>query len=168
MKHDHYYIFENAVNLDNVRLFADWLENRPDGKILFSITSAGGVVTAGRLLLKILNENKDRITLHILGGVYSIAFIVVYEYEGTISLTLNESKGMIHYGYQSLNTDERGVVVYKEDRICLENLKLQRKQSDLQVEEFMTLVELRKFKKGEDVYFNFKRMSEIFPKALMV
>ena len=165
MKHEHYYIFEQRIDLESVRAFADWLGNRPEGNVLFGLSSGGGVVSATVYLLRILNENKDRITLQILGGVYSSAFLLAYKFQGPVSLAYGESKGMFHYGLQSLNTDERAQVVYKEDRVCLENLKLTRKNSEEFAGTFMTPVELRKFKKGEDVFFNYKRMTEIFPNA---
>jgi ATP-dependent protease ClpP protease subunit len=165
MKHEHHYIFDQRIDIENVRAFAEWIGHRPEGNILFGLSSGGGILSAGTYLLRILNDNQERITLQILGGAYSTAFLVAYNYQGPVSLVFNESKGMFHYGLQSLNIDERGQVVYKEDRVCLENLKLQRQHSERFVEKFMTPVEQRKFKKGEDVFFNYKRMSEIFPNA---
>ena len=168
MKYDHYYIFEAPIEFEPTRQFLDWLSAHPTGNILFSITSRGGLVTTARLLLKALNDNKDRITIHVLGGVYSAAFLITYEYEGAKALTRNESKGMFHYGIQMLSTDERGQVVYKEDRVCLRNLKLAREESQTFASQFMNKAELNSFRKGDDVYFDFKRMSEIFPTATVI
>jgi hypothetical protein len=56
-----------------------------------------------------------------------------------------------------------GQPTYSEDENIIKNWKERVKDEVEFVEKFMTPLELKKYKKGNDVYFTFKRMKEIFP-----
>jgi hypothetical protein len=167
MTHEHHYIIDAGINGDTLREFCAWLENR-SGNILLGITSSGGSKTYGSYLLRVLNENKHRITLQALGGVYSAAFDVFYFYEGPKALVRGESKGMTHYGYQTIEINEANKVVYHEGICAVVNLKYNLTRSLEVASKIMTPQELRKFKKGDDVYFSFERMVQIFPNAEII
>jgi hypothetical protein len=70
---------------------------------------------------------------------------------------------MMHYSSTNINTMSNGQPTYSEDENIIKNWKERVKDEVEFVEKFMTPSELKRYKRGNDVYFTFKRMKEIFP-----
>ena len=158
-----YYIFESHIghNEETQKLF-EFLGN--EGDLTIGINSSGGSGSVAQLLLKALNQNKDRVTLCCLAGVYSSAFYVFAEYEGQKTLTVN-TKGMWHYGTWDISIDDRNQPACHEGVAIKKDLKFSKEFMEKIARKYMNEKELKKFKKGEDVFFGYERMRELFPNA---
>lgn len=161
-----YFLFEGKIDhSEETNKLIDFMNS--EGDLTIGLNSQGGTASVGYFLLKILNDNKERITLQGLDSIYSIAFYIFAEFKGKKAFCIS-TKGMWHYGNNFLNIDDRGKPTYPEDKLNKENLKYHLKFSNEIAEKYMTLKELKKFKKGNDVFFGFQRMQEMFPLAEII
>jgi len=159
-----YYIFEGRIEFgEGLQKLLDFIGNN-EGELLIGIDSIGGSATIGELLLNILNLNKERVTLQCLNGVYSTAFYLFAEFEGKKLLAEN-SKGMWHYGKTTICIDDKGNPFDGEDEVVKSSNKYRKAFSGRIAKKYMNEKELQKFKKGEDVYFGYERMREMFTKT---
>lgn len=158
-----YHIFEGEIDASAVSSIIDFVQNTP-GEIAVAINSSGGKTSTMRLLLHVLNQNKDRVTLIGLAGIFSAAFELFYSFEGRKAMT-NGCRGMYHYSYCDVAIAANG----KPENSGAESELLMLKQSKIRedsfVSRFLTSAELRKFKQNGDVFFSFERMKQIFPDA---
>jgi len=155
-----YYTVEGVINEESFEKFLGFmngLEDDSDATII--LNSGGGKSNLASVILDIINHNKDRVTL-ISCGIYSAAFYIFYNAKCKKKMT-TESVGMIHRSVSEMRLASNCNPVYFEDINTIKNWK--ESESDLEfVSQFMSSKELKVFKKGDDVYFTFKRMKEIF------
>lgn len=159
-----YFQIEGIINNELLNKFIYFINQYETEKKTLILDSVGGKQHISRFLLNIINQNKDKFTLVLLGG-YSAAFYIFY-FAKCKKLLVKNAMGMIHYPYnKDISIDDRGKPVFSEDEYTLKNND--KSQSDF-VKEFMNASELRKFKQGKDVYFTFKRLKEIFNNAEVI
>ena len=114
------------------------------------------------LIKRCFEQNKDRITLIAGTIILSTAFEIFRSFTGKRAM-IYYCKGMYHKCYQAITTDGSNKPVDSSNACSKINLKCL-VQRDLQIaESFMNKTELNKFKRGDDVFFDFDRMKEIFP-----
>lgn len=128
------------------------------------LNSGGGKQNLSQVILDIINNGKQ-VTL-ISTGIYSSSFVIFYFAKCQKKLTVG-SIGMIHLRSNSIKMQSHGKPEYTEDECVVSNWKVT-KEIDSFVEAFMTKAELKDFRRGNDVFFNFKRMKEIFPDAEII
>lgn len=160
-----YYIHNDGLNEETIKPLIDFV-NFNEGQLVIAINSTGGGQGLEAILRQMLAENSDRITLVAVAGVSSAAFKLFYQYDGKKVLTTG-CIGMWHYGYRPAHIDERGKLAYTQDKAHVRSMKQIRPNADALAESFMNETELRKFRKGDDVYFDFERMKQIFPDAII-
>lgn len=130
-----------------------------------SIFSGGGATAIGKTIIHIINQRKSRVTL-ICHEAYSSAFDIFYNSNCKKILT-RTCKGMYHFSSAKMYMQPTLKPEFKEDRCIVQNWK----DSDWQIEmanKFLTDKEMKKFKKGDDIYFTFNRMKIIFPNAEII
>lgn len=167
-KHDAYFIFDGEIasKNENIQKLLD-IFNQEKGNILLGIDSVGGCNATNSFLLKMLNENKERVSVMVLNSVYSSAFVLFYDFKGKKYLSKG-ARGMYHYSHFEMSMNANGRPTLHEDIAVLKDRKrLFKEQIDF-IKTFMTKTEQNKFRKGEDVYFDFARMQEIFPDAEII
>ena len=165
-KHDAYFYQTMGFDGEGVQMLINFI-NQNEGRLLVGIQSSGGRSGISQMVLKILNDNAERITLCAVSGVYSAAFEVFKGFQGQKAMTDN-TLGMAHYGKNDFNLHTNGRPVYFEDEaVLLQNKKAAPKEV-AKAESYMTPSELRRFKKGDEVYFSFDRMKELFPNAEII
>lgn len=159
-----YFQLEGIINEELLTRFLDCCNNNPDEEITVYINSNGGKTLLCTIITDIINHNSDRFTL-VSCGSYSAAFDLFYHAKCKKKI-VNQSMGMQHKEFLrdiSINSD--GKYVYTSDKYENKNNKT---LDDSYIKEFMTKKEQKKYKKGDDIYFTFKRMKEIFPEAEII
>lgn len=158
-----YFLFDGAIVPEKVNPLIDFVQNTP-GDLVIGMNSNGGATGVGRFLTHVLNRNKDRITLINVNRVSSAAFEVFYAFQGKKILLYNVS-GMMHRGYVDVSIDSAGKGVYHHDVDDINKVKYEAAGELEMATLIMTPAELKKFKKGDDIYFGFDRMKQIFHDA---
>lgn len=161
-----YFLFDGGIENEDVASLIDFL-NQNDGDVKVGLCSGGGSSGTARFLLDILNQNRHRITLCAVVGVYSAAFEIFYKFKGKKELTFG-AKGMYHYGTIEVRISDAVKPAKGEDRCDFRNMKIYRKERDSFAKMFMNKEELKDFKRNEDIYFDFVRMKEIFSDAEII
>lgn len=166
MKYDAYFYQTMGFDGDGVQSLINFI-NHNQGKLLVGIQSSGGRSGVAQMVLKILNDNTDRVTLCAVSGVYSAAFEIFKGFKGQKAMTDN-TIGMAHYGKNEFHLHTNGRPVYFEDEAVLQQNKKAAPKEVAEAASYMTPFELRKFRKGDEVYFGFDRMKQLFPDAEII
>lgn len=160
------FLFNGEFDADGIQSIINFV-NANEGELSIGIWSGGGRLEPTMFLTDFLNFHKDRITLTAVAGVFSAAFELFYFFKGKKKLHFG-SKGMTHYGQMMIRYKWNNDTTDAEYKIDKDFFSQQKKRTDKEGAKFMTVDELKRFKKGEDVYFDFNRMKEIFPNAEII
>lgn len=155
-----YFHFDGDISEKSLDTFLQFVNENEHEQMSIILNSIGGKKNLTHVILDIINLNADRTTL-ISCGCYSASFYLFYEAKCKKKMT-EGNVGMMHYSSTNINTMSNGKPAYSEDENIVKNWKEDKSQEEF-VKQFMTPVELKKYKRGNDVYFTFKRMKEIFP-----
>lgn len=155
-----YFHFDSKIEEKSLDSFLHFINENEQGELSIILNSIGGKKNLTYVILDIINANADRITL-ISCGCYSASFFLFYKAKCKRKMTYG-NVGMMHYASSDMNMMSNGKPSYSEDENVIQNWKEDGEELKF-VEQFMTPKELKKYKKGNDVYFTFKRMKEIFP-----
>ncbi len=137
----------------------DFCNNNTSEEWTIVINSGGGKSTLATMILSIINSNSDKITF-ISAGCYSAAFYIFF-FAKCKRKIIHGSLGMHHREYLKGNyINDKGKPKYNDDICQIENLKSVR---DNFLKKVMTKKEKVIYNNDDDVYFTFKRMTEIFP-----
>jgi hypothetical protein len=161
-----FYLLASRITDESVAPVLEFLNNN-SGAVTIGIRSGGGYIHDGLLLSHALELNKDRVSLVCVYQACSTAFEIFKRFPGKKYLTWG-CMGMYHYGVTAIDTDDRGKPAYSETECQKRNLKHQKLYVDTFSKEFMNRKELNKLKKGEDIWFDFDRMQQIFPNAEVI
>lgn len=161
MEHRKYYVHADGLNDEKTKPLIDFINNTP-GDLVIGLNCGGGSEAMRCFVQQLLAENADRITLVAMVGIYSAAFELFYKYDGVKVLT-NGVAGMYHLASLNAHINANGNPEVGEAAAIFEGVKMTKLECDNFAASFMTPSEIKKYRKGEDVYFGFKRMKEIFP-----
>lgn len=154
-----YFQLEGTINEELLTKFMDFCNNNLSEDCTIVINSGGGKCNISTVILNIINAHSDKITL-VSAGVYSAAFYIFYFAKCKRKIVYG-SLGMHHKDYiNDISINPSGTPKFKEDVCQVENIK---SIGDRFTNKFLSKEEKEKYKKSEDVYFTFKRMTEIFP-----
>lgn len=165
-KGNKYYILDGQINSESCHKLIDFI-NTNEGRLVIAINSTGGELSHSEFILRALNDNADRISLVAIERINSCAFSLFYEFNGARSM-ITPVHGMHHYGYRDITINDDGRPSYASDKITKRQVVFYKKRSIDFAKKFMTKKELRELKRGWDVYFDFDRMKEIFPDAIIL
>lgn len=163
-RHNAYFFFSDLIKDENVGDLIEFINKTGNDPIMIGIKSCGGSSTLLYFLQRIFKEQSERISLVAIAGIYSAAFDLFYNFTGKRFLT-RETKGMYHWAAQEVTINANSKLTYYEDEAMKRDRKRLKKEQLVFIAKFMTAGEIRKFKEGKDVYFDFSRMQEIFPDA---
>lgn len=158
-----FYIHADAIHDKNVGELIGFVNNT-DGEIIIGINSGGGSNGTRCFLQKLFTINQDRLTLVALTGIHSAAFELFYNYAGKKALT-HGITGMWHMEVVSCRLAANGKPDTEEERAIYRNMIEDNNANEAFAASFMTPEELIKYQKGEDVYFDYNRMKQMFPDA---
>lgn len=152
------------INTDLLDSFIEFINENEDQKKTVILRSDGGYDLVAKALTYVINSNKENCFL-IANCVLSAAFSIFYKAECKKAIIMS-SMGMIHRSYNKIEFNSDGKPTYKEGEVMLKNWKENNGFEDDYP--FMTKQEKNFFEKGDDVYFTFNRMKEIFPEAEII
>lgn len=156
-----YFQLEGRIDETLVTKFMEFCNMNLSEECTIVINSGGGKSTLAKVILCIINENSEKITL-ISAGCYSAAFYIFFFAKCKKKIVYG-SLGMHHMEYLSdVCINEKGKPKYGEDICQIENLKSIR---DNFLKNSMTKKEKSIYNNNDDVYFSFNRMKELFPNA---
>lgn len=129
------------------------------------LKTEGGDVTCQDAIIHLLNENADKCILIGYGYLYSAGFNIFYKAECPKTL-LPDTLGMAHFAASFLRITETGKPNMSDpDAFYLKNLKITKSKT---MKFFKSLAfteqELEEASDGKEVWFNTKRMNELFKK----
>jgi ATP-dependent protease ClpP protease subunit len=149
------------IDAENYNSLINFLNESQGEQKSILINSGGGDVAYCYAILHALDKVVDEVELVAAAGIYSAAFVVFYNFKGRKGI-LPYCKGMIHRPTISVVLDDRGTLAYKEDECHKKTMKESEKEIIEDFSKFFTKKELAEYKKGNDVYFTYNRMKEIF------
>lgn len=154
-----YFQIEGSINEELFNNFIHFFNENEEEEMSFVINSGGGKATLTQVMLHIINANKESITL-ISCGSYSAAFDLFYKAECNRKL-VHGSLGCVHLAYlKETAVMIDGKMKYYEDICQKENFKC---FDDSYITKLLKPKEKILYNRGDDVFFTFKRMQEIFP-----
>lgn len=132
-----------------------------DSPIKIYLSSNGGIISIGTILLDIINNNKENITLVAGGEIMSAAFDLFFFSECKKEL-LKDTTGMAHYGWTIMSVNENGKPTEDFEKFLLKEMKDNKASNiDKYKELGLTIAELNKIKIGKNCYFNYTRLKEL-------
>jgi ATP-dependent protease ClpP protease subunit len=153
--------------LDNEMLvkFVDFVNSNTDEAWTIIINSGGGNFLATETITRIVNLHKE--TEIIVQAAFSAGFLFLIETKCKKTLS-RTCRGMWHYGRWSIEYNDKHKPYYYDDECIIRNLPFHKKHSQSLAKKIMNTTEYKDFLKDRDVYFDFKRMKEIFPNAEVI
>lgn len=163
----HYFLLTNhLVDEEHFRPLLD-LANGTQPQITIILDCGGGNVSYALMLAHIINQNPGRFNLVAI-NIYSAAFVLFYQ-AACKKQMLKGGAGMVHYPYSRMEMMEHGKAYYNQDRNQINNnQEFLHRNTRVWCEEFMTEAELNRLEEGDDVFFTFLRLVEIFPDAEII
>jgi ATP-dependent protease ClpP protease subunit len=148
-----------------VNVLINGLNNKEDSIHYIYLKTEGGDVTCQDAIIHLLSENSERCVLIGYGYLYSAGFNIFYKSECPKAL-LPDTLGMAHFAASFLRITETGKPNMSDpDAFYLKNLKITKSTT---MKFFKSLAfteqELTEVSNGNEVWFNTKRMNELFKK----
>lgn len=153
------YIFDGDIDKKNIREFTEFLSSFPETAITVYLKSEGGSAALGRVMRHEM-EQHEGVTLIAYEFIASAAFDVFKYFKGERKMVFG-TIGMHHRVVMSMMMDEAMEFPYGADSVKIKALKYYATNSD-KSNDFLTEKELKRYNKGDDVYFSPKRMEKIF------
>lgn len=153
------YVFDGGFDEDSIYEPIQWLNERDEG--IFCINSDGGLSWSAELLTEALNQ-KPGIEIRALSAVGSAALNLFLKCKNRKSLSGAFILGMAHLS--TVNTDYRTLLIDKaneEVQAITRSFETLHKKEVKFAQTYMTKEELKAFKEGKNVFFDYNRMQEI-------
>lgn len=151
------YNFESNIDEISTQKLIDFI-NQNQGELAIFLNSGGGKMESAALILEILDVEKH--TLIANGGVYSAAFWIFYQFKGKKKI-LPGTIAMWHQLSSETRINVDGKPTYTEGVYTRKRYKIEWKSELKFAKSIMTSKQLKRYKKGLDVYFlheQFKKM----------
>lgn len=161
-----YYLYEGDINKEHVEPLIAFLNNN-EGEVTIGLNSVGGEMGLSRLVLKMLNDNKERVTLMAVETIESAAFNIFRDFRGKKLLSFG-CRGMLHHAYCKVFISGNGKITFKSGRAISSVLKSDWKETHKKSKGWLTKKEVKLLNKDKDVNFDFERMKELFPGVKVV
>lgn len=158
-----YFSMIGAMDTAMLERFIDFSNNNHQESWAIVLNTSGGGFWPTETMGKIINEH-DKDVQVIVQGAYSSGFLLLNSIKRKIILS-KTCRGMWHYGKWDLQYNDKGKPYYYDDECIIRNLPFHKRHSESLAKKVMTTKEFKHFKDDKDVYFDFKRMKQIFPDA---
>ena len=160
-----YFHLNGIIDEDLLDKFIEFANENESEDWTIILNSGGGKQNLSQVILYEINRRKEKVVL-ISTGIYSSSFVIFYFAKCQKKMTAG-SIGMIHLRSSEIRMQSNGKPEYAEGICVMSNWKVS-DEIDSFVEAFLIKAELKEYRRGNDVYFNFKRMKEIFPEAEII
>ncbi len=154
----HNYILKD-INDESFATLSEFLHRK--GKKRIVIDSWWGTNYYGILITEAINNCKDVVVVW--ADMSSMAFRIFCEIKRPRML-VDGARGMAHVAAIEWLTVKHNKMMWHDQTAFIDSM-CQMRQPDCS---FMTEDELTRYEKGEDVYFTFNRLKEIFPDAEII
>ena len=161
------YIFDGKINKETVQQLFDFLNANQTENIMMSICCTGGEYALAKMMIQVLNEQPERIILVSDCMLYSSGFDVFYHFKGKKILTVGVL-GMTHNPSGNLTISANGEPYYEEDKAHKRSLKSIVEWESKWLSDILTKKECKDYALNKPIYFDFKRMTQIFPNAEII
>lgn len=158
-----YHILQGEINSQSAQSLLDFIGDN-DGDLTICINSGGGDSAWGRVILMAMNENADRIRLWVVGGAYSAAMRIFTGFNGVRGM-VGFPLGMLHLTTYDLSIMANGKPKSGEDEMIYNRLENENMLIMAEASTYMADDELERLSNGEDVWFSYERMLEIYEKT---
>lgn len=148
-----------SVNRDMAKIVEN-IYNQGYDKYVFRLTSSGGDVGSSDWILYIMNQHKDKTTLIADSFIYSCAFDLFFRFKGHKKL-VKGTIGMIHKRYIKTYIDSDSILDRLEELRVKELKRLNKKDVKLFNKLKFNEKQLKKYNKGRDVSFSYKKMKKL-------
>jgi hypothetical protein len=160
-----YFSMDGRIDKEMFEKFVVFYNENCLKECAITLRTIGGETYVSEAIVRMLNEMKN-VTL-IIQAAYSAGFEIAM-YSKCKKVLSKTAKGMWHYGRADISVNVKNKPYYREDECTVSNLPIERKQGVRLAKKVMTGKEFKLFKKDYDIYFDFKRMKQIFPDAKVI
>lgn len=117
---------------------------------------------------------ESEVIIHMINKMPDVTLVIQYVYSAGLEIAMNVkckkilskvARGMWHLGRVEMSINLKNKPYWTEDECIVRNLPIEKKSAFALAKKIMTAKEYAAFKKDQDVYFDFKRMKQIFPDA---
>lgn len=157
-----YFALTTSLDDDSLGRFIDFFNQNKTEPCTIVIHCAGGGTYQQLAMSRMISQIED-CTLF-LSAAYSSAFYLAYTAKCKKILSYT-SKGMWHLGRADVSLSIANKPYYHEDVVVIKNFEGEKRLSHSFAKKVMTAAEYKKYLDGQDIYFDFKRMKQIFPDA---
>lgn len=158
---NHIFQIKGKLDLDLLDRFTGCV-NQGHEKIIIYLNTTGGSCNTSEVMCDIINNNPERFELIAMNGILSAGFTLFFGAKCSRRIMMNTA-GMIHQGNQEFTLNDNLKPTYAIDVAWKKRMK----KEHLQGIEFVKSIglnkkELKKYKRGDDVYFQYERLVELF------
>ena len=155
-----FYNIEIDENL--TKEISECISNKDYDKVVIYLSSFGGSEWDAQVIIDMINENKDKVEVIGYGKLLSAAFLIFMDIKCKKRI-LDNSYGMFHQGNWSTDIRYNGNPSsdFYKFRVKQTKSKIYPYYVDKCKEWGFNEQELKKYKKGEDVYFSYERFKEL-------
>lgn len=158
---NHIFQIKGKLDLDLLERFTECV-NQDYKKITIYLNCTGGSVSAYEVMTDIVNENPERFDIIAINGILSAGFMFFFKCKCKKRI-LRNTIGMIHQGHQDITLNDNQKPTYVIDYVYKKRMKIEHKQGIEFVKSIgLTKKEFKKYKRGDDVYFQYERLVELF------
>lgn len=160
-----YFPITDSINSEMLDRFIRFYNDYKDDACTIVIHSRGGFTFVAETLVHMINQMPDcTLMIH---SAYSAAFELAMQTKCKKILS-KFSRGMMHMGRleTSIGVDKKPY--YDEDINHTKNFHIEKRIGDVMAKKIMNAAEIKKWKLREEVWFDFKRMKQIFPDAEII
>lgn len=157
-----YFTMTGSLNDEMLHKFVAFFNEHRDEPCTIIFNSRGGFTSVAETMGLMIGQMTD-VTL-LIHGVYSAAFELCYKVKCKKILS-KYATGMWHLGRLEGTIGIDSKFYYDEELNNERNFPLEKRLGEKMAKTVMTPVEFKKYKKREEVWFDAKRMRDIFPDA---
>lgn len=157
-----YFAITDSINAELLDRFIRFFNDHQEEPCTLVIQSRGGFTYVSETIVHMINQMAD-CTL-IIHAAYSAAFEIAFQVKCKKVIS-KFSRGMVHMGRLEASIGVDHKPYYDEDINHTKNFSIEKRIGDNVARKIMNAAELKKWKKREEVWFDFKRMKQIFPDA---
>ncbi len=157
-----YFLMNGHIDKEMLQRFVDFYNATVDEDTTIILETVGGGFRVSETIIHLINS-KPNTTIIVLSALSAGMMIL----EGTTckKILSKSCMGMWHYGKWEIDYNDKNKPYYHQDEATISNLPFHARDTMRVAKKIMTPKELKRFKNDYDIYFNAKRMREIFPDA---
>lgn len=154
-------LFDDDLTKDNVSALIKEIEEVGEEPTILYFSSDGGPGWCGDALCRSLSD-RPNIEIVLSGVVYSCGFHIIADTNNPMSLGPYFMNGMVHMASVEISMREAAKKENNPSNMAMKEIKRMWKQ-DLRnkYREFLTKKEIKRYKKGEDIFLDRDRIEEI-------